>query len=69
MLGLSYSPRKHDSVMIIIDWFSKMAHLIPCAKTSDASKVTHLFFDEVVYLHGVPKSIMSNHDVRFVSYF
>jgi hypothetical protein len=46
-----------------------MAHFLPCAKTFDASCVAALFLAEIVRLHGVPASIVSNRDVRFVNYF
>jgi len=55
--------------MVVVDQFSKMAHFITCHTTNDASFITDLHLKEIVCLHGIPRSMVSNRDTKFLSYF
>ena len=59
----------HDAIVVFVDKLSKMVHLVPTTTTVDAPQVAKIFMREVVRLHGVPESIVSDRDPRFTSSF
>ena len=61
--------RKHDSVWVIVDRLTKSAHFLPVRLDYSMDRIAELYVNEIVRLHGIPLSIVSDHDLRFTSRF
>ena len=67
--GLPRTQRQHDAIWVIVDRLTKSAHFFPVNVEDSLEKLAQLYVDEIVRLHGVPVSIVSNRDPRFTSRF
>ena len=67
--GLPLTQSKKDSVWVIVDRLTKSAHFIPVRTDFSLDKLAELYVSQIVRLHGVPISIVSDRDPRFTSRF
>ena len=66
--GLPKSDR-YNVILVVVDRLTKYAHFIPVKHPYTASTIAQAFLDNVVKLHGLPNSIVSDKDTVFVSHF
>ncbi|GJW17933.1 putative reverse transcriptase domain-containing protein [Tanacetum coccineum] len=57
----------HDTIWVIVDRLTKSAHFIPTRATDSMETLTRLYIKEIVSRHGMPISIISDHDSHFTS--
>ena len=65
--GLPRSPRGSDAIWVVVDRLTKSAHFLPMRVTDSIDSLSRLYIREIVKLHGVPVSIVSDRDPRFTS--
>ncbi len=58
-----------DSIFVVVDRLTKMAHFIPCHKTVTGEETARLFVDNVYRFHGLPNDIISDRGTQFTSKF
>ena len=63
--GLPKCKKQNDSIFVVIDKLSKVAHVIPVKSTYKAVNIADIFLKEIFRLHGIPKAIISNREVKF----
>ena len=60
---------RHDAVWVIVDRLTKSAHFLAVRMTFTLEEFCRLYIREIVRLHGVPVSIVSDRDPRFTTHF
>ena len=66
---LPKSKKKNDSIFVVIDKMSKATHFIPVKSTYKAMNIADIFLKEIFRLHGIPKAIILDRDVKFIGNF
>ncbi|GJX94397.1 putative reverse transcriptase domain-containing protein [Tanacetum coccineum] len=67
--GLPRTPSGYDTIWVIVNRLTKLAHFLPMKKTDTIEKLTQLYLKEIVYRHSVPILIISDQDSNFTSRF
>jgi hypothetical protein len=67
--GFPTSIKQNDAIMVVVDKLRKSAHFIPVKSTCKAIDITQVFMKEIFILHGMPKEIVSDKDMKFTSNF
>ena len=67
--GLPRTKKGFDAIWVIVDRLTKTAHFLPINMKYPLEKLDKLYLDEIMRLHGVLVSIVSDKNPRFVSRF
>ena len=67
--GLPMTQQGHDSIWVIVDCLTKSAHFIPVNTRYLARKYAELYISQIVRLHGVPRTIISDRGPQFIARF
>jgi hypothetical protein len=80
IVGLPNTSQRHDSIWVIFDLLTKTTHFLfdlltktthflPVHTTYNAKKYAEIYLDQIVHLHGVPKTIISDRGAQFIAHF
>jgi hypothetical protein len=67
IVGLPRTRDGYDSIWVIVDRLTKVAHFIPVKTTYSGAQLAELYMSRIVCLHGVPKKIVSDRGTQFTS--
>jgi hypothetical protein len=69
IVGIPTTQSSYDSIWVIVDQFSKVAHFIQVKTTYKGAKLIELYIARIVCLHGMPKKIVSDRGTQITSRF
>ena len=67
VVGLPHTQIDHDAIWVIVDKLTKSAHFLAICNTFSLERLVKLYINEIVKLHGVPVTIVSDWDLGFTS--
>ena len=67
VIGLPKITKGYDAIWVVVDRLTKLVQFIPIMITLSLEQLIDLYVQEIVHIHGVPKSIVSDRDARFTS--
>jgi hypothetical protein len=69
IVGLPKTSKGFDSIWVIVDRLTKIAHLLPIKVLYPTATYAKLYVDRILSLYGIPKTIISDRGTHFVSKF
>jgi hypothetical protein len=69
IVGLPNTSRHHNSIWVIMDMLTKTTHFLPVHTTHRAEKYAEIYIDQILCLHGIPRTIVSDRGAPFVARF
>jgi hypothetical protein len=66
---LPRTTRQHDLIMVVVDKLTKAAHFVPVKTTHTTTNIAKIYMKEIARLHGIPRTIVSKRDTKFISNF
>jgi hypothetical protein len=69
IVGLPKTQKGNDSIWVIVDRLTKVAHFVPVKVRHSAKKLADLYIEHILRLHGAPSSIMPDRGSQFMSKF
>jgi hypothetical protein len=67
IVGLSLTARKKDLIWVIVDILTKTAHFVAVHTTYLVQTYAEIYMDQIVRLHGIPRTIISDRGTQFVA--
>jgi hypothetical protein len=67
--GLPKSTKQNDTIMVVVEKLSKVAHFVPVKSTCKEIDISSIFMKDIFILHGMPKEIIFDRDSKFTSKF